>query len=397
MIDNQSKHRIRDNGIRNRWYYLSKLLMTLSILCIMSGVLHTKAEASAISYSQVNVSVDYQNEVATVTPGVAGSTKFYMSTDNQKTWEMLDATTNGIIYTASVDISTMLSTKDVVVYFKGNKDTVANQVTLPAPDSSLVATYQVSGGVGRVVVNTVGVEYRNGQYGAWKPVGNYNYVTTSNYEIKGTTLYFRIAATPGKRSGKIITVRVPKRPSAPSVKFDGSKFVFTGLKYGVTQYRVGDETAWITFQPLNNNKAVSIDLKELLASRIPANYDHFPAVTVEFRMMANEKVVASSVKVIEIPAQPIVLDTSMLTGTTLTIFGSDKKRAYEYTIVPRDKDINLSTARWTTITSAKAAIIKTAKIGDKICVRLKSYTDTTTKQAVPASTYKTMFVTSLSY
>jgi len=87
----------------------------------------------------------------------------------------------------------------------------------------------------------------------------------------------------------------------------------------------------------------------------------------------------------------------MLTGTTLTIFGSDKKRAYEYTIVPRDKDINLSTARWTTITSAKAAIIKTAKIGDKICVRLKSYTDTTTKQAVPASTYKTMFVTSLSY
>jgi hypothetical protein len=344
-----------------------------------------KSEAAG---NQVNVIIDYLEEQAIVTAGTGGSSvKFYMSTDNMKTWELLEATN-------VIDISGLLKPKEVSVYFKGNKETTPVQQVLQAEDNSLKATYQIINGAGSILLSGASgpVEFRKGTNGQWKTATNL--MSTAVYELKGTTLYFRTVATSTKRAGKIVTVRVPKKPTAPSVKVDGSKLNISGLKYGETQYRLGDSTTWITFKPLDE-KIKILDLATLLFP-IPTTNVPLPAGTIEFRTLGSDKKLNSAVKTLEIPAQVQAPNTINLSGTTLTITDNDYKLAYEYTVVENNKTLNLATAKWTTVYSSKNYLIPKVSVGDKIYVRVKSRTDSVTKQTILASTYKEIVVTTIS-
>lgn len=372
------------NGNTNSNYvHFRKVLILLLIFSVIFQGFITPKVTKADSLSQVNVSVNYIEEVINVLPGSGGSTKFYMSTDNEKTWEMIEDT-------GTVDISTLLSTKAVTLKFKGNKDQTVKEVTLAAEDKSLQVAYKVVSGSGLIAFTPVqNVEYKKGVNGTWKTASNL--MPTSMYEIKGATLYFRTPATVDKRSGKVITVKIPKKPSAPSVKLDGSKLSITGLKPGETQYRVGDSTTWLTFNP-SDTKLKSLDLNILLNSSAGTNIV-IPAGRIEFRSKGNEKKLDSSVKVIEVPLQPVVPDSIILTNTTLKITDSNTKRAYEYTVVTKGTTLDLEKAKWSAATAKSPVIVRNAAVGDKILVRLKSTTDPTTKKLLLASTYKEFIVT----
>ncbi|MDF2544499.1 MAG: hypothetical protein K0S47_4217 [Herbinix sp.] len=363
--------------------YLAISILFLLFFCIN---IHTTAKASSVSGSSITVKINYLEEIATLSPGSGNSTKFYISLDKMKTWELIEPY-------GMMDISALLQAKSVELYFKGNKDANPVPVTLQGEENSLKVTYQIVGGEGRAVITntTLPIEYRKGNNGAWK-TASYS-MSTTIYEIKGATLYFRTIATESKRAGKIVTFKVPKRPSAPSVKLDGSKLCITGMKSGEMLYRIGDSTSWVPYAT-NDPKIKYLDLKSLFGSSLPANTP-IPAGMIEFRTGPTDKKAASAVKVIEITQQPTVPDTISLSGTTLTILDSDKKRAYEYTIVKKNTSLNLQTARWTSVTSAKSVVIKGVEVGDKILVRLKSRTDSTTKQLILASTYKELPVTSI--
>jgi transcription elongation GreA/GreB family factor len=134
-----------------------------------------------------------------------------------------------------------------------------------------------------------------------------------------------------------------------------------------------------------------MDLNGLFAAKGTANTP-IPAGVIEFRTKATDKKVASSVRTIEVQMQSLVPNTVVLTGTTLSIQDTDKKRAYEYTLVGKGNTLDLSTARWSSITAARSVIIPKASIGDVVCVRLKSTTDSTTRQVILASTYKPLTV-----
>lgn len=332
--------------------------------------------------TSVNYRVDYLEETVVVTAGSGVSTKFYVSLD-KKNWDAVDP--SGV-----VDISSILTSKATSILFKGNKDTNPVTVNLDGEDSSLKVTYTVKDGDGKINLSiTTGVEYRKGPNGAWKTATNL--MSTSIYEIKGATLYFRTIGTATKRAGKVVTFKVPKRPSAPSVTLDGNKLIINGLKAKETQYRVGDNTTWSLFSPLDL-KAKFLDLYALLGV---TNNTPIQGGTIELRTFGTDKKPTSGTKVIEVPVQLACPETVSVSGSTITINDTDKKRIYEYTRVEYNTAFNMSTAKWTAI-SKSSVIIPKASVNDKILVRLKSRTDSTTKKLVLASTYKEFTLSTLS-
>lgn len=384
------RFRFLKNGEAKGNSHLIRKAILLSLIVSMLFYTVLPVPFTKAGTNQVDVRIDYLDELAIVTAGSNGSTKFYMST-NQKTWELMDTT--GV-----ADISVYLSTKPVNLYFKGNKDTSVNIVTLQGEDKSLKVAYKATDGVGSIEISntTLPVEYRNGTKGTWRTAANN--MPTARYEIKGGTLHFRTTATLDRRAGKIVTVRIPKRPSAPSVKLDGGKLLITGLKNEKTQYRVGDATVWQTFRPANG-KGTTLDLKTLLNVAQDAAT---PAGVIEFRTVNATNKVFSAVKVLEIPAQPIVTEQITLTGTTLSVVDTNVKNIYEYTIVPKNTAFDLTKAKWTTVSATKTdknirtvIITKNIAVQDKIYVRQKSYTDSATKVVVPASTMKIFTVESI--
>ena len=365
---------------------MKRLIVSLLTLILIPLVMNRSFNASAntvTSGSQVKVQIDLLEEIATISAGPGGSTKFYISTDNMKTWEYIDNT-------SALDLSGILSSKPVTVYFKGNKDSNPLKVELPGEDNSLKVKYEVVDGVGKIVYSNTAlpVEYRKGNNGTWKAATNY--MSTAQYELKGASLQFRTTASSTRRAGKIVTVKIPKRPAAPSVSLDSSKLSIKGLKSGQTQYRVGDATSWTTFiSP--DNKANTIDLSALLT---PSN-NLIPAGIIEFRTIGSDKKVHSAVRTIEILPQAAAPNNVSLTGTVLTISDPDVKRNYEYAVVPKNTAIDIKKLKWTAATSKKPVVIKNVSVGDKVLVRIKSTTNTETKQITLPSAYTELTVTSL--
>jgi hypothetical protein len=345
------------------------------------------ASATATTGSSVAVALNYADETATITAGGGGSTKFFVSTDNGKNWEGIDGNI--------VDISTMLKPKAVNVLFKGNKDLTVNTVPLMAEPTDLQVKYEIVSGLGRITFTPPAgqtVEYRKGANGNWRAA--YTNMPTSLYELKGNTLYFRTVATAGRRCSKMVQVKIGKRPSAPSVKIDGSKLYVSGVKPGETQYRVGTATDWSTFSTLGA-KIKYISLYELLANKVVSNTP-LPAGTIEFRNLGSGKKPTSAVKLIEVSQQMICPESITVSGSTITINDPTPKRLYEYAKVERTASYDVATAKWSSISVNKAFKVPKVAAGDRILVRIKSSVDPVTKQTILASTCKEIIIQTIS-
>jgi hypothetical protein len=284
----------------------------------------------------------------------------------------------------------MLTTKSVEIYFKGNKDTKVKTVTLMAEPNTITAAYVIKNGVGSVVYTVSGsaIEFRKGTNGNWKvPPAIFE---TYMYEVKGATLQFRSVANTSTRAGKIITVKIPKRPSPPSVKVDGSKLLISGIKANETQY-YNPSTGWQFVSTDSKVKTVSLFT---LSGTNPSSNAAMIAGAYEFRNYTPDKKVISGVKLIEVPAQPVCPDTIKLEGSTLTITDTTK-RVYEYSRLSSTTTFNAASMKWTTIQANKPTIIPKAYVAERIFVRLKSTVDKTTKVVTPASTYRDFLITVL--
>ncbi len=336
----------------------------------------TTALATSATGTSVNVFVDYAEETARVTAGTGGSTRYYISTDNKKTWEDVKYP-DGV-----VDISGLLSAKAVDIHFKGNKDTAVKTVTLMAEPNNVTAVYGIKDGVGSITTSVSGaaIEYRKGPNGNWKTTTGA--IPTYLYEVKGATLQFRSTANTGMRAGKIITIKIPKRPAPPSLKVDGSKLLLTGVKANETQYFNPDSSKWeyVTTDP----KVKTVTLNTLSKISPSANIA-MPAGAYEFRNYYGDKKVVSGVRLIEVPVQPTCPETIKLEGNTLTITDA-ANRAFEYSILTSTDIFNAATMKWTSAPANKAILISKAYSTNRIFVRLKSTTDKS-KIVTPASTY----------
>jgi hypothetical protein len=384
-MSNGSKSMDLNRGKIVRSYIIALAIFTLALI-----VMKEPAKALATSAgtgTQVSAAVNYLDEILTVNKGPGNSDRFYISLDKGKTWENIPLSGTG----GQIDITAMLSSKEVIVFLRGNKDTRTLEYPLKAEPNDLKVYYEVLNGEGRITyaVSGAAVEYRKGSNGTWRSA--LNSMPTSIYEVKGATLYYRTAATADSRAGKVITVKVPKRPSSPAVKLDGGKLVFSGIKANETQYSLNGSGVWnyMTTDPKVKNTSLYTILNLSPSANSP-----LPAMMLEIRTLGNTKKPTSGVRLLEIPQQPVCPDTIKLEGTTLTIT-DPLKSSYEYTRVEGNAQLNIAAAKWTGISANKPVIIPKASVNDVIYVRLKSTTDSKTRLVTPASTYKYFPVTSI--
>ena len=342
--------------------------------------------------TQVTVSLNYKTEKMTISSTL--SSKIYISQDKQKTWELVERP-------HSIDLAIFMKNSDNYIYIKGDKDEKVVEVKIPKADNSLKVSYKVEKDEGKLVFTNVlgNLQYRKGSEGEWQL---YNYsMKLADYEINGYTLQFRAMATENTRAGKIVSVKIPKRQSPPTIKVDYSKFTLTGMKAGVTQYRLAGSDKWIDFKPVDS-KVKTLDLTALLLPGIAPNVAPIPAGNIEFRNLGNEKKVASGVRVIQTLAQPVApLASNVKLNTNRLVFvDASKDKPYEYMVLHKGEAVNLQTAKWKKVTSSKEIVITKVGTaspvpGDIIYYRLASTKDAKTKEIIPASMYASIEITSV--
>lgn len=324
--------------------------------------------------------LDYEKEILTIKAGAGTSNKFYFSADNRRTWTFIDVA-SATPAENKIDISAFLKTKESVIYIRGNKDTYPVAVTLMAEPAALKPKYAVEEGKGKMVwEGPINIEYKKGTNGDWVTWNTTPYMATENYELTGTTLYIRTAATKAVRASRVATFKVPKKPTAPSAKYDGSKFLISGLNAKTMEYRINNATAW---SPLaEGTKTMEVTSLFGLTNNV------MNGGVFEVRLKATAKKPASLVRVIEVPTQPIMIASEVkIEGSTITIAGANKNNVYEYTRIDSDKTFNLATAKWTAISSNKPVIVPRTSITDTFYIRRKAVTDKVTKVVTPASTF----------
>ncbi len=350
---------------------------------------YTSVEARAAT----QVSVDYVKSKIVI-KSTTGSTKFYISKDKQKSWELLNS--NVSQNSIELELAAYMKTSDVVLYFKGDKDLTPVELKIPKEEANLKVTYKVANSRGMLVFeNPKGgaLEYRTSATGYWMD-HNSNVFYTDAYDDTGMTLQFRTKATANKRAGKIINAKIPKRPTAPSVKVDFKKMMITGLKKGVTEYRIGSNTKWETFNP-KDSKTQGLSLYDILSNGTVSNTTLLNANSIEFRNIADGKKVSSAVRMLDFNQQaPAPNMNSFLNGSTLTIPDASKDKPYEYLVLQSTELLNMDvrTAKWMKVTSPKSILIK--KTGNTITVptnvvfvRLAAVTDKQTSKLTPPSLY----------
>jgi hypothetical protein len=378
-VVDMTKDQIRRNEqklIPSIRYIAVMFVLTLTFMLVKEP---DAAQASSVAYT-----IDYEAQILNAS---SNSGRVYLSSDNEKTWESLEDSGN------IVDISTFLQTKESYIYLKTSNSTVSTKVTLMAePVNDMTITVSSSG-----IIYSTGsgstIEYQKGKNGPWINLGTSGILNTKPMEIKGASLSFRTKALPTRRAGKIVTVKVSKRPSAPSVKFDGSKLSVTGLKAGM-QYRT-PSGSWLPVTLSGSTNSVNIYFYNGITSITNATYQApFAATTLEFRTPATDKKAASSSRVVDVPAQPVFSGTVSLVNSTLRVYDTSGK-AYEYTLAEPNTTLDINKARWTSLTANKDVIIKNASVNQLLFVRAKSYTDKTTKHMVPASTVSIHTITGI--
>lgn len=396
ILTNESSKRINDWGTNEKTVLASTTTPTATTKPTATSK-PTTPTPTPIG-TKVNVSVDYTTNIVKITQGSGSSTKFYISSDKKKTWELIneDATATN----CTLSLSGYLKSSGVTLYFRGNNDIEPVALVIPKETTNIKITYQSKALVFEnfTPTTTAILEYRVSENTDWADYTSRTSINFTDYERTGITLEFRVKATTTVPAGKIISVKIPKRTKGPSVKADLSKMVITGLKSGSTQYRVGNSTKWETFQP-TDTKVKVLSLYDLLSNAVKNS--PFPVSTIDFRTAATDKKPASAVISLQILAQPVAPTNFKVASSTLTISDASKTKPYEYTVLKSGTTIDLTKVSWKKVTNTNSIVIKktgsaATVAGDVIYVRTASVTDKTTKVTTPASAYATFVITSVS-
>ena len=355
----------------------------------------TGSSSSTTSKSSLTVKANYLKETITVSGD--GGKKVYMSTNKGKTWELIEGT--------ELELACYLKTADTELYFKKAGEDAYAILKLPKEEKTLTAKYVVTSTGGKLNLSvTTGVEYRKGTNGNWITYDAATF-STARYENTGFTLQFRTKATEDKRAGKIVSVKIAKKPTAPSISVDYSDLYLKGLKSGTMEYRLSTASNWTTFSVLSGQAAL-LDLYTVLNSAngtVDKTTTLLKEGDIEVRTKATENKLASAIRLVHIPAQqPAPTNATVkLTNDTLVISDASTKKPYEYTILAANEAFDISKVVWKKVTTTKGVSIKKfgsalTVNGSVVYVRLASHKDTATGEISVASLPMKITVTGLS-
>lgn len=357
--------------------------LILMLVLISLAPTHTKA-ATSISVKEIN----YQNSTITLQLN-EGDTAVYFSDSSKKNWEEVPGTIQSN-KTINMDISWIALNKNYILCFKGNSSTSVISVMIPKQASNFGATFnKIKGTISFKNAGNRSIEWRKKGSTTWKTVDNNTIASEMSLMYSnGATLYFRLSPSNGTgitnvgfRPSKEVSITIPKKPSAPNISVNGSKFTIA-LKKGMA-YRIvnKDSTAdeWVTVGRSS----------DLLLKSVAPNVLHNPttvspsAITMQFRTNASSNALMSKTASITIPVQEgppsmeghgISISYTSSSSLSLQVKAASNTMPFEYTIVKEGSELNYLTANWTAISTSTAITLDSTvvKAGSHIYVRKKS-------------------------
>lgn len=371
-----------ENRMKNRLFqFVIGFFISLSILLMIpSTTVRAEETAQAVTVG----TIDYDNLTLTVKKN--GNTVIYYSTD-KKTWYEVDGWLTSDEAGYEMDISWVSSTKDTIIYFKGDEVTTVISVTLPKTDTTFKATFDKA---------NLEFDFSNCDDATsfeWKKSTDYEWntvsmdTTTASYKnfmeqiegflVKGIKMNIRIPQVlgtgevePGTRPSKVVTLSLIKRANAPTISVNSLKLTLnTTTKY---EYYEPVSATWVEC-----DKAMTLeDIAPLVLYKNGAH-----DVTLLIRTAATSSKTYSKTAFIQINGQAAApsiggasTDVSYYYANNklyLTFNQASKANIYSYTIVKPGDTLNVATAKFTTVNNNKVKQINQSQApeGSLIYVR----------------------------
>lgn len=343
-----------------------------------------KITVTGINYEENKISLKANN----------GDKKIYFSDAKMSKWSVVPGEMNAN-KEIDFDISWVSLSRDNTLTFRSDVSTEPVVVKLPKRLSTFKAAYDITNA--KITFTNV----PDGRSIEWKKVGSSVWKqtteTTIQKELKafyhnGASLIFRVKSTPGTSAeqtgncaSKEVSVKIPKRTSAPTILLDGSKFT-VNLKSGMAYKKtVEPETEWKKVTSETNVKLSEID-----NSVLSTGGNNGTDITLDFRVNASSKQQESQVTTVKVLGQEKA-PTTGITGRYTSKKGYSIRitanEMYECTKVANGVDIDYSRAVWTTVCSSADVNFQEVAAGDKIYVRKKAKGKTDTGYGLASASY----------
>jgi hypothetical protein len=374
---------------------MKKKLRYLFVLCCILFLIIPSSNASAsgavaISFGTINY------EELTLQVFNNNNTIVYYSTDNT-TWSEIEGGYDNTTKAYTMDISWVSTTSDVTLYFKGDIAKTVKSITLPMQNSSINVEYD------KVEGEFTFIEAEGSDYFEWRKSTDYywnkvsftessasykSFLTTmENLRVKGAKLLFRTpqvigtgSSDVGMRQSSEISITIPARSAAPTVKVSSSKLTLTTTKS--LEYYDTDGDFWIECDG-------AMAIEDIAPKVLYENGGK--SVTLLIRKSATANVPFSKTQKLIIPGQterPTIggssSDVTYYYVNSKLVMQFNKATAtniYEYSIVRENNELNPARASWKSVTSSKLMTISktVAPSGCTIYVRKKGTDENTSK------------------
>jgi hypothetical protein len=369
------------------------LRLVLFFSAVLGLICYPEKKAFAAANEIQVIAVAYSDESIIVKNN--GNSKIYFASEveaSRGNWDVIDS---GPGEFSVIDFSYLSPNIDNILKIKGDKDNTPERIIIKRRPQKLAVSInystfddttsigellniQSSEGTGDKPITINDLEWKKGADGEWLDSVHLQTALLKRYLLKGTVLYFRVAAlndvaeynetlpgytlddfrndvggysyknsfeklqnisidpntltfksfpdgTKGRRPGTEVRLKINKQASTPVVNVDGSKFKMA-IKYG-QEYRVSLDGG-NTYTTTNWFKVTDTLSKPILLSTILSNAtggtdtsdgltDSFPAMTIDVREYATEKAASSRIVTNNIPAQRVI-PSSVVEGTPTT-------------------------------------------------------------------------------
>ncbi len=368
---------------------LYKIVLATLLLCLVP-VLSAKADtASAVSFGTINY------ELLTLQVFNNNNSIVYYSTDNSN-WTTLEGAYDTTAKAYMLDISWISSTAETTLYFKGDTVKTIKTIVLPAQNTSFSVTYDKVEGTFAFdnAEESDTFEWRKNSDYYWRSVsmdeGSSSYEafmnTVEKFKVTGATIIIRLPQVIGTgvdnvglRPSAEKSITITQRGTAPSLKVNSSKLTVNTTT--AMEYYDASSDLWIEC-------TASMSLEEIVPAVLYENGGI--ASTITIRKAATSTAPYSKTATLTIPAQKSAPSIGGNTADVTYYYMNSKLMLqfnkasstdiYEYVIVKKDNELNITTASWKAVKTTGVLTISstTAPEGCTIYVRKKGTDASTT-------------------
>lgn len=375
---------------KKRYQIVTICAIAVLLLCLIPQGRAYAEGASAVSFGAINY------EALTMQVYNNNNTVVYYSTDNS-TWSEIENGYDSTSKSYIMDISWVSASADTTLYFKGDSVKTVKTVTLPAANSSISVEYDKV--EGEFTFSSVD----EANYFEWRKTSDYEWntvsltessasykgfmATTENMRTKGARIIIRTpqeigagAGSPGMRPSSEITITIPARAAAPSVKVNVAKLTLSTSTS--LEYYDAATNLWVECDS-------SMSIEDIAPKVLYVNGG--TSVSLLIRKAATNSAPYSKIQKLIIPGQaaaPAIGGSSsdvtyyyVNSKLVMQFNNASATNPYEYTIVKEGSTFSVTGTSWKTVSSSTLMTLSgsLAPQGCTVYVRKKGTEENTAK------------------